>query len=188
MVLRYFLFIYVALLAPLFAEGGHIQAFVEAKYADGKPEEARAFIDSLEENNIPEALYVKGILYLNGCYGKPDARQATIYFAKAAALNYPCGIRALADSYLEGDGAEQNVYEAFRLYKQAADFGDGPAQFNVAVIYRDGVGTEQSYKKAIYYFKLAEQNEHLGDVAEDAYHLRLEVENKMKQEKDKACG
>jgi TPR repeat protein len=77
-------------------------------------------------------------------------------------------MRALADSYLDGDGAEKNPEEAFRLYKEAADKGDGPAQFNCGILYRDGIGVKRSYDHAIHYLDRASRNRQLGNVAEDA--------------------
>jgi TPR repeat protein len=155
----------------------HITSFVESQFANGKPEEACKFLDHLENEYIPEALYLKGILILNGLYNKGvrNPREASIFFSKAAALKYPPAIAALADSYLDGDGTEQNEAEAFHLYKQAADLGDGSAQFNVAILYRDGVGTKKSSKMAIKYMRMAAKNKELEDIHEDAHIIINEI-------------
>jgi TPR repeat protein len=155
----------------------HITSFVESQFANGKPEEACKFLDQLEKEYVPEALYLKGVLILNGVYdkGTRNPRDASIYFAKAAALKYPAAITALADSYLDGDGTEKNEAEAFRLYKQAADMGSGSAQFNVAILYRDGVGTEKSPKRALKYMRMAANNKELEDIHEDAHIIIEEI-------------
>lgn len=155
----------------------HITAYVESQFANGKPEEACKFIDKLEKEYIAEALYLKGILLLNGVYNKGirNPREASIYFAKAAGLKYPAAIAALADSYLDGDGTEKNEQEAFRLYKQAADLGSGSAQFNVAILYRDGIGTKKSPKKALKYMRMAAKNKELKDIHEDAHIIIEEI-------------
>lgn len=155
----------------------HITTFVESQFANGKPEEACKFLDQLEKEYIPEALYLKGVLILNGVYdkGTRNPRDASIYFAKAAALKYPAAITALADSYLDGDGTEKNETEAFRLYKQAADMGSGSAQFNVAILYRDGVGTKKSPKRALKYMRMAANNKELEDIHEDAHIIIEEI-------------
>jgi TPR repeat protein len=138
-----------------------------------------ALLEGYVKQYIPAALYVKGVLILNGCYdnGKRNPREATIYFAKAAALNYVPAISALADSFLSGDGADESPKEAFHFYKIAADKNYGIAQFNLAVLYRDGIGVKQSYKQARKYFKLASKNPGLGDLCDDALKLHNEIKD-----------
>ncbi len=150
-----------------------VQEIVAAKYAEGKSDEAKAFLDQMEKDYVLAALYMKGVLYINGCYnnGIRNPREASIYFAKAAALNYPPALAALADSFLDGDGTQKDEKEAFRLYKQAADLGNGAGQFNVAILYRDGTGTKKSILKALHYLDLASENESLGALREDARKL-----------------
>jgi len=165
------------------SESSHITSFVESQFASGKPEEACKFLDNLEKEYIPEALYLKGVLILNGVYdgGVRNPRQASIYFAKAAALKYAPAIAALGDSYLDGDGTEKNEKEAFLLYKQAADLGNGAAQFNVAILYRDGIGTKKSQKMALKYMRMAARNKSLVEIHEDATVIINEIINEMKQ-------
>ena len=156
---------------------GHITTFVESQFASGNPEIACQFLDALEKKYVPEALYMKGVLYLNGIYDKGirNPRDASIYFAKAAALQYAPAIAALADSYLDGDGTEKNEKEAFKLYKQAADLGNGSAQFNVAILYRDGIGTKKSPKQALKYMRMAAKNSELEEIHEDAHVIIVEI-------------
>lgn len=167
--------------SPDFPRSSHITSFVESQFANGKPEEACKFLDHLEKEHIPEALYLKGVLILNGVYDKGvrNPREASLYFAKAAALKYPPAIAALADSYLDGDGTEKNPKEAFRLYKQSADLGNGSAQFNVAILYRDGIGTKQSPKMALKYMRMAAKNKELIEIHEDANIIINEILDEM---------
>ncbi len=159
------------------SENTSVQAIVVAKYAEGKQDEAKAFLDEMEKEYVLEALYMKGVLYINGCYnnGIRNPREASIYFSKAAALNYPPALAALADSFLDGDGTQKDEKEAFRLYKKAADLGNGGGQFNVAILYRDGTGTKRSALKALHYLDLAAENESLGALREDARKLHDEI-------------
>jgi TPR repeat protein len=182
---RLALALYILLASTTFANNGkhpasdtsHITAFVESQFANGKPEEACKFLDNLEKDYVAEALYMKGVLILNGVYdnGTRNPRDASIYFAKAAALKYPAAISALADSYLDGDGTEKDEHQAFRLYKQAADLGSGSAQFNVAILYRDGTGTKKSTKMALKYMRMAAKNIELEDIHEDAHMIINEI-------------
>ncbi|MES2252995.1 MAG: tetratricopeptide repeat protein [Pseudomonadota bacterium] len=173
--------VYLCLASTAFSksqlDASHITSFVESQFANGKPEEACKFLDHLEKEYVPEALYLKGVLILNGVYngGVRNPREASIYFAKAAALKYAPAIAALGDSYLDGDGTEKNEKEAFRLYKQAADLGNGAAQFNVAILYRDGIGTKQSQKMALKYMRMAAKNKELVEIHEDAHVIINEI-------------
>ncbi len=136
-------------------------------------------LKTLEDANDPEAIFATGVLYLNGCFnnGIRNPREATIYFARSAALGYVPGLTALADSFLNGDGAIKSEPYAFKLYKQAADKGDGIAQFNLAVLYRDGIGTKVSKKRALYYFKKAAKNPYLADLTDVAQQLHDELKS-----------
>jgi TPR repeat protein len=160
-----------------------IEIFLDNFLEEGKPEEARAFLDRLERKYLPEALYLKGVAYLNGLYndGERNPREATIYFAKAAVLKYAPALTALADSYLDGDGTAQDEKEAFRLYKQAADLGDGTAQFNVAILYRDGVGVKKSKRMALQYMKKAAANNDLEHIRDDIFEIIEDIKDEQAQ-------
>lgn len=140
-------------------------------------EKALCYLKKEVERYNLEALYVMGVLYLNGCYngGIRNPREATIYFAKAAAKGYVPAISALADSFLNGDGAQESQSYAFELYKKAADLGYGIAQFHVAVLYRDGIGVKKSLSKARKYFKMAFENKYFKDLQDEARKLHDEL-------------
>ncbi|WP_371187182.1 tetratricopeptide repeat protein [Thalassotalea maritima] len=61
-----------------------------------------------------------------------------------------------AISYYQGNmGYEQDIDEAFRLFKQAAHDGHPYAQINLAQMYRDGESVEVNYNQALYWFSEA---------------------------------
>jgi TPR repeat protein len=159
--------------------------FVQAGIEGGQKNFVMPILEHYVDAYVPEALYVKGVLYLNGCYndGVRNPREGTIYFAKAAALGYVPAMSALADSYLNGDGAIENTTEAVRLYTQAAKKGDGIAQFNLAVLYRDGIGVKSSIEKAMHYFKCAAHNPELSALNDEAQKLHDELVAERKHRK-----
>jgi TPR repeat protein len=160
----------------------HITSFIETEFANGKEEEACKLLDDLEKKYVPEALYLKGVLILNGVYDKGvrNPVEATRYFSKAAALNYAPALAALADSYLDGDGAFKDQVAAFQLYQKAADLGNGSAQFNVAILYRDGIGTKKSLKLALKYMKMVVNNKETEEIKDDAQVIVDEIIFEMK--------
>lgn len=156
--------------------------FIQLGLASDKRAETMDLLEHYVDENIPEALYIKGILLLNGCYnqGQRNPREATLYFSRAAAMDFIPALSALADSFLNGDGAELNESAAFKYYKIAADLGYGTAQFNLAVLYRDGIGTKPSVAMAKKYFKMASQNPELKDLQEEALQLYNELVSSAK--------
>lgn len=66
----------------------------------------------------------------------------------------------LAISYYQGNmGYEKDWKEAFRLFKQAADKGNPYSQISLAQMYRDGEAVEVNLKRALYWFKMAKQQD-----------------------------
>lgn len=143
-------------------------------------EEAQKISVEIEDGikqGIAYAHYIKGILLLSGFYnqGIRNPREATIEFSKSAALGFRDAYTSLADSFLNGDGAQKNERQAFIYYRIAADLGHAPAQFNLAVLYRDGIGVKPSKKMAKKYFKLAASNDSLGELRHRAHQLFEQV-------------
>jgi TPR repeat protein len=58
----------------------------------------------------------------------------------------------LAIAYYRGERTEVDHKEAFKLFKLAAEAGHSFAQLNLAQMYRDGEGTQQDQKAALYWF------------------------------------
>ena len=70
----------------------------------------------------------------------------------------PDAVNALANAYAQGKGVPQDMAEALRLYRQAADRGSASAQFNLGMMYELGRGVAPDAATAFsYYLKAAEQ-------------------------------
>ena len=57
--------------------------------------------------------------------------------------------------YYSGQGVPQNYAEAARLYRLAAEQGDGIAQYSLGLMYYNGQGVPQNYQLAYMWFSLA---------------------------------
>ncbi|ORU68425.1 hypothetical protein ACC56_07770, partial [Francisella tularensis subsp. holarctica] len=55
--------------------------------------------------------------------------------------------------YQYGLGTEKNYYDAYKNYKKAANGNYPKAFYQIATLYRDGLGVNKSSEKAIEYFK-----------------------------------
>ncbi len=51
--------------------------------------------------------------------------------------------------------------EALYWYQKAAKNGLDMAQYNLALLYENGEGTEKNLKKAFYWYQKAAENEHI---------------------------
>ena len=161
-----------------------IEKYVYVQLKDGHPEVAITFLRNLEDIRNPEGIHLLGILYLDGYTQIQDARLANYYFSKAGALGFAPAIKALADSYIAGDGVEVNKAMAFKLYEKAAKLGYGPAQFNAGIMLKNGEGIPVSLKKAYVMLDLASKNPDLGSLRQDAAFHRDQVKESLRETLD----
>jgi TPR repeat protein len=75
--------------------------------------------------------------------------------------------KQVADAYYElgkcyeaGNGVEQNIWEATRLYGQGAAKGSTGAMARLGVMYRDGLGVGRDLEKARMWLQQAERLGH----------------------------
>ena len=113
----------------------------------------------------PEEMYLRGESF----YNAPDIprrqwwSKAIQWFEKAAERNHLEAQKRLGNMYsmraFENEGIYANPVKAAYWYRRAAEQGDPQAQLDLGRRYRDGVGVEQDYDKAVYWCcKAAEQN------------------------------
>lgn len=137
-------------------------------------EYAVRFIEQMCNLNSGQAWWVRGQMHIDGIGYKKDIDKANQCFYRAAQLDEPRGYASLADSYISGQGFQKNLLLARILYEKAAQLGDGPAQFNAAVMRRDEAKNDEDLKKACMWFDKAVQNSQNID-------LRESIEDLMKK-------
>ena len=91
--------------------------------------------------------------------GRPkDARQAAIWYRKAAEQGYARAQASLGLLYRRGEGVPKDAGQAVIWYREAADQGHANAQYNLGGLYLHGDGVVQDTgQAAIWYRKAAEQ-------------------------------
>lgn len=70
----------------------------------------------------------------------------------------PAAQFALGNRYLNGDGVEQDNFEALRWFTLAADSNNANAQYNIAVMYLNGIGVIKDPSQAVTWFVRAAEN------------------------------
>lgn len=104
---------------------------------------------------VPEVGRSKDGMHLYGGVIIPRPKQNLIKEQK-----YRIGYQEnqLAVAYYQGTmGYEKDWKEAFKLFKQAANKGHPYAQISLAQMYRDGDAVEVNFSRALYWFKMAKQ-------------------------------
>ena len=135
-----------------------------------------AFLEFLEmekKSQDDKIQYRVGMMYRDGIGTRKDLKRAEEYFQKAVVQKNLSAVYALGMLYLDS-GENEKIVKAVSLLKNAADKGNGMAQYTLGKLYLQGNGTEQNTAKASQYFLLsAEQGNEYA-----AYQLgRLLIEN-----------
>jgi TPR repeat protein len=141
------------------------------------------------KNNHIQSNFELGIMFLYGQYINKDIDKAIKYFKHAATYNCSCAYCFLAEIFYDKNIEEsigyykkavklnnnnacnnlatiynnnekyKNDKESFRLFELAAKDGHKFAQCNLANMYRKGIGIGVDFKKAVYWYKkAADQN------------------------------
>lgn len=95
-------------------------------------------------------------------YESGDFKSAYRHFRSIAEDDDPFFVEAQTASmfylgliYSNGQGVKQNLGEAAKWYRLAAERGDGAAQHNLAIMHLEGRGIQQDRDEAIRLFRLA---------------------------------
>jgi TPR repeat protein len=80
---------------------------------------------------------------------------------KLAAQNDAEAQFELAEAYRTGNGIAENLAEAVRWYRAAAEQGHADAQNNLGAMYLAGMGTDKDAAKAAHWYRKAAEQEHV---------------------------
>ena len=105
----------------------------------------------LAEAGNPHAQTLIGEIYMRGMGMSPNVEQAKIWYEKAAAQNIAEAKFQLAMILIDGNDVEQ----AHKLMKEAADAGHGYAQFNYAQILASTHDENRNDAEIVSYFERA---------------------------------
>lgn len=120
--------------------------------------DAQADKEIAKLQNKPNVLYVIAVDFMKEEKADDERNQRFAYkFCKASAEGgFAYAQTLLSSMYLEGTaGVDKDVQEAFRWGKLAAEQGDKQAQYQVAIFYRDGIGTAEDHIEAYKWFEKA---------------------------------
>jgi len=102
------------------------------------------------------ALALLGYMHCLGLGMPQNLDTAYAYFVTAATHNDPLGHNGLGFIYFKGTNAlARNWRLAFKHFNESAFGGSSDGMFNLASMYLTGVGTDQSFQKAVLYYTQA---------------------------------
>ena len=135
-------------------------------YAEGVPEELLdCFSDEDDEQSLSQAIRLYKDITDSDCDGffkaeayykagcayndSGEGKKALSCFKKAAGLNCHEAFARIGDAYRDGNGVGQDDTMARKWYRKGADAGEIAATLKLASCYKDGIGGEPNYEKAM---------------------------------------
>lgn len=106
----------------------------------------------LANGNNAQAAYTLGLIYENGIYVDADQDQALRWFQKGWDLGHYDAFLYTATKLMAG--SEEDQKRAFDAFSPLGSRDTFPA-FYLGVMYRDGIGTEVDWEKALHQFEVA---------------------------------
>jgi len=89
-------------------------------------------------------------------YESEKNQQAALDWYRIAAIqNHPSACNSLGVAFLKGNGVEEYLYKAFRLFKVGAEKGNAGAQCNLGFMHQNGREIGQNYQEALRWFFLS---------------------------------
>lgn len=159
---------WIEILTAKAAKGGSVDKMKLADtllYADGVPEELLDwFSDQNDKRSLLQAIalykevtadsdfyLISEVYFRIGCAYDDlgEEKKALTSFKKAARMNCHETFAKIGDAYRYGKGVVLDDTIARRWYKKGADVGEITATLNLAGCYKNGIGGEQDYAKAM---------------------------------------
>ena len=154
-------------------------AFAAAKKEDAyhiKDVQSLERVEELARNGDITACVRTAEFYLFGPYNLQDTQKALVYLRKAYQRYNLEAIEIMAGVYLNGRGIDKDTKMAERLYLVGAQAGNGPCQFNLGILYKNGdPDVPQNFEKAYFWLHKAATNPSLGPLMVDAATYRNEI-------------
>lgn len=120
---------------------------------EDKKESFIQFMKSAEQG-YPGALYQIAIMYRDGVGTAKDSSCMEKYLELASIKGNMNAIITLADIYNQGKLLPKNDKKAFDLYLKGANLGNSKCMYQVALMYKDGLGTDVNVNESEKWFRL----------------------------------
>ena len=103
----------------------------------------------------PEATYELAMMYSHGWGVKQCKATAVLLLDVAGKQDHSLALFKLAEHFFEVAENDSSLKKGFDACHRSAELGLVEAQFNLGVMFEDGLGTEQNFKKAATWYHRA---------------------------------
>jgi len=148
----------------------------------------RANQDSLElercmwraaEKGVPEAQFWLGVAFEQHLwFGVTDKQEALEWYKRAAEGDLSDAENELGVHYQDGDGVEQNYFQAAHWFRKAAEHvpdlgGAGQGRINLGNLYEEGNGVPKDCVQAFMWFSLAGNDTSIASIQQAMTHGQI---------------
>ncbi len=114
----------------------------------------RLYLEAAEKGDT-EAQYIAGGMYYRGFGAPQDLQKAftLLYGAAVEGSSTAQSQKLLGQFFLTGTATPQNLGEAMKWYRRAAENGDPEAQSELAFLYFTGRGGERDLEKSFHWYE-----------------------------------
>lgn len=131
---------------------------IEGRHDEVYEKEVLTYIQTIEvrPNKSPYLFNILSFLYKKNAFLEQNKKKSFEFMQKAAETGLPMMQHNLGNKFLYGEGLQRKYVElAFQCYGKAANQGFVFSQFNLAVMYEKGWGTQKNSAKALEWYKKA---------------------------------
>ncbi len=125
---------------------------LRSAWNDDDRKEAFKWITAYADEGSPDAALQAANMCRDGVGTPKDTEKYISYLTKSADIGHLEAIRNLADAYYNGKLILKDDKKAFELYLKGAKMGHSGMQYQVAVMYRDGIGVEKNPQESENWF------------------------------------
>ncbi len=169
---------------PGMAAGAYETA--KAAWLAGEYHQALRLMQPLAERGDARAQAGLALIYAKGLGTPRDARQATLWYARAARAGLAQAQYDLAARYFRGDGTPRDAGKAVYWWRQAARSGLPEAQYDLGLAYERGIGTARDAGQAMHWYLAAARQGHgpaqyaLGVIHANAQGARRDLQQALR--------
>lgn len=149
---------------------------IENLFSKSNLEEGLELLKRAVNFGYSKAQYYYAKLLIDGIYVPKSYQKAITFLQKASLQNDVKAATLLGKLYIKGEGCEKNPILASDLFLTAANHGDTEAQYELALLFKDGIGVPVSIFDAYIWSVLAVSGTEFYDKARN---LRNELALKL---------
>lgn len=124
----------------------------------GNLEEGIEYLNKSSDHGNIDALYMLGMMHVNGEYVKKEVTKGLSYLERASNLGSILATRTLGKLYYNNPDVNYDSKKAFEYFEKCAEMKDNESMFILGYLYLNGRGVFADSEKAFTWFKKSADN------------------------------